>query len=220
MGGGRDYKAATPLVDGQTIITAGRGVKALKLEKEGDKFVAKELWSNPDKSVQFNTPTFRKGMLYALAPNNELYCLNAADGKVAWSAPFPGGTPPGGGPRAAAERAVFAPTVFGQAAPAQPAQPAEPGRPRGPGGPGGPGGRRGGGGMGGGAGFGSIVDAGSVLLALTPSAQLIVFEPSDKEFKQLASYKVSDNQTHAYPIASGNRIFIKDRESVTLWTVE
>jgi len=75
--------------------------------------------------------------------------------------------------------------------------------------------------MGGGdAGYGSIVDAGSVLLALTPGAQLIVFEPGEKEFKQLASYKVSDNQTHAYPIASGNRIFIKDKESVILWTVD
>ena len=76
-----------------------------------------------------------------------------------------------------------------------------------------------GGGMGGG-GYGSIVDAGPVLLALTPSAQLIVFEPSDKEFKQLASYKVASSQTHAYPVASGNRIFIKDRDSVTLWAVE
>ncbi|HUL51359.1 MAG TPA: hypothetical protein VLU94_02115, partial [Candidatus Nitrosotalea sp.] len=62
--------------------------------------------------------------------------------------------------------------------------------------------------------------AGSVLLVLTPSAQLIVMEPGEKEFKQLASYKVSDNQTHAYPVASGNRIFVKDRESVTLWTVD
>jgi hypothetical protein len=44
-----------------------------------------------------------------------------------------------------------------------------------------------------------------VLLALTPGAQLIVFEPNDKEFKQIASYKVSENETHAYPIASGNR---------------
>src|SRR5262249_39046288 len=57
--GGRDYKAATPIVEGQTVIVAGRGVKAVKLEKEGDKFVAKELWNNPDKSVQFNTPTLR-----------------------------------------------------------------------------------------------------------------------------------------------------------------
>ena len=74
--------------------------------------------------------------------------------------------------------------------------------------------------MGGGGGFGSIVDAGSVLMVLTPSAQLIVFEPSDKEFKQLASYKISENQTHAYPVASGNRIIIKDKDSVALWTVD
>jgi hypothetical protein len=31
---------------------------------------------------------------------------------------------------------------------------------------------------------------------------------------------VASGQTHAYPIASGNRIFIKDKDSVTLWTVE
>ena len=69
-------------------------------------------------------------------------------------------------------------------------------------------------------GEGTIVDAGSVLFALTPSAQLIVFEASDKEFKQLASYKVAAGQTHAYPVASGNRIFIKDKDSLTLWIVE
>ena len=74
--------------------------------------------------------------------------------------------------------------------------------------------------MGGGGGYGSIVDAGPVLLGLTPGAQLIVFEPGGKEFKQLASYKVSESQTHAHPIASGNRIFIKDTDSVTLWTLE
>jgi outer membrane protein assembly factor BamB len=232
MGGGRDYKAATPIVDGQTLISAGRGLKALKLEKEGDQFVAKELWSNPDKSVQFNTPVLKSGMLYGLAQNNELFCINAKDGKLAWSTPFPGSAPAGAGPRAAAERPTFAATAFGLPAPADPAEPARPARPGGPGGPGGQGGpggpggpgggRRGGGmgGMGGGVGYGSIVDAGSVLFALTPSAQLIVFEPNDKEFKQLASYKVAAGQTHAYPIASGNRIFIKDKDSVTLWTVE
>ena len=74
--------------------------------------------------------------------------------------------------------------------------------------------------MGGGGGYGSIVDAGSVLLALTPSSQLVVFEPNDKEFKQIATYKVADSPTHAYPVASGNRLFIKDRDSVTLWTLE
>jgi outer membrane protein assembly factor BamB len=229
MGGGRDYKAATPIVDGQTIIIAGRGVKAVKLEKDGDKFVAKELWSNPDKSVQFNTPALKNGMLYGLAANNELFCISAKDGKVAWSAPFPGSAPASDGGRAAFHRVGSSSAVFGFPAPADPAEPGRPGRPAGqggqggqgggPGGQGGQGGRRGGG-MGVGGGFGSIVDAGTVLFALTPSAQLIVFEPGEQEFKQLASYKVAPSQTHAYPVASGNRIFIKDKDSVTLWMVD
>lgn len=212
MGGGRDYKAATPIVDGQTIIIAGRGVKAVKLEKSGDKLVEKELWNNSEKSVSFASPTLKGGFLYGLAGNNELFCLNAKDGTAAWSTAFPG-SPATGAPRAAVNRAPSGQTVFGQAAP-----PNEPGRPRGPGGPGGPGGRRGGGG--GGGGYGTIVDAGSVLLALTPGAQLIVFEPSDKAFKEVASYKVASGQTHAYPVASGNRIFIKDKDSLTLWTID
>jgi outer membrane protein assembly factor BamB len=214
-GGGRDYKAATPIVDGQTIIAAGRGVKAVKLEKNGDKITGKELWNNPERSVQFNTPVLKNDLLYALAPNNELYCLSAKDGKPAWSVPFPGSAA-----RAALERAVLAPAFAGFPQQAEPPPRRQDGAPGGPGG----GRRGGGGGMGGGgmggSGFGSIVDAGSVLLALTPGAQLIVFEPSDKEFKQVASYKVAGSQTHAYPVASGNRLFIKDRDSVTLWTVE
>lgn len=71
-----------------------------------------------------------------------------------------------------------------------------------------------------GNGYGSVVDAGSVLLALNPSGQLIVFNPSDKEFKEIAKYKVADGDTYAYPIASGNRVFVKDKDSVTLWTIE
>ena len=199
---------------------------AVRIEKEGDKFVGKELWSNPDKSISFTTPALKNGMIYGLAGNNELFCINAKDGKTAWSAPMPGAAPAGGGPRAALERVISTPTAFGLVAQADSATPPDaPRRPGGTGGQGGPGGqgRPGGGrggGMGGGGGFGSIVDAGSVLFALTPSAQLIVFEASDKEFKQLASYKVAAGQTHAYPVASGNRIFIKDKDSLTLWMVE
>jgi hypothetical protein len=63
------------------------------------------------------------------------------------------------------------------------------------------------------------VDAGSVLLALTPAAELIVIEPSAAGYKEMAKYKVADSPTHAYPVASGNRIYVKDAESVTLWTI-
>jgi outer membrane protein assembly factor BamB len=176
-GGGRDYKAATPIVDGQTIIIAGRGIKAIQLAKEGDKIAAKELWNSPDKSVIFNTPVLKNGVLYGLSGNNELFAVDTKNPQTGWTAPFP----------------------TGETAPVG----AEGGRGRGRGG-----------------GYGSIVDVGSALLALTPSSQLVAFMPNPKEFKVLANYKVSGSQTHAHPVASGNRIFIKDQNSVALFTLD
>jgi len=192
------YNAATPIVKGQTLIYtgSGRGATAVKFDKEGDKITAKELWKNPDKSVQFNTPVLKDGLLYGLTQSNEFFCLNAETGKTVWSAP--------------------APTATGGAPPAAGGQPGQGGR-QGGGRAGRGGGMRGGGGR---AGYGSIVDAGSVLLALTPSAQLIVFEPGEKEFKQVAKYKVGDKDTYAYPVVSGKRIFAKDHDALTLWAIE
>jgi len=69
-------------------------------------------------------------------------------------------------------------------------------------------------------GFGSIVDAGPVLLALTPKSELIVFQPSDKAYTQLASIKVADEPTYGYPVVAGNRIFVQDQASVILWTLQ
>jgi outer membrane protein assembly factor BamB len=160
MGG---YNAATPIVEGSTLIYsgAGRGTRAVKLEKEGEGFAAKELWSNSDKSVQFNSPVLKGGQIFGITQGNEVFCLNSQNGQLLWTAP-------GGGKR----------------------------------------------------GFGSVIDAGSALMALTPSSQLILFEPSDKEFKQLASYKAADTEIYSYPVLSGNRIYIKDKDSVVLWTVD
>ena len=130
-----DYNAATPIVDGQTVIYAGagRGTKAVKIEKTADGFAAKELWSNPDNGVQFDTPVLKGGQIYGVSQKGVLFCLDAKDGKTLWTTEL------------------------------------------------------------GGRGFGSIVDAGSVLLALTPKGELTVFEPSDKEYKKVASYKVADD---------------------------
>jgi hypothetical protein len=38
----------------------------------------------------------------------------------------------------------------------------------------------------------------------------------------VAKYKVApaDSQVWSYPIISGNRVFVKDKDSVTLWTIE
>jgi outer membrane protein assembly factor BamB len=170
-----EYNASTPMVEGDTLIYGGsnRGTKAVKLEKKDSEVAAKELWSNKDNSVQFNSPVLKNGLIYGLSNSDKLFCINAESGKTLWSAAIGAGG--GGG---------------------------------------------GGGGMRGRGGYGSIVDAGTVLMALTPAGQLVVFEPSEKEFKEVAKYKVADSGTYAYPVVSGNRIFTKDKDSLTLWTVE
>ena len=68
--------------------------------------------------------------------------------------------------------------------------------------------------------FGSIIDGGSCLLALSTNSNLIAYEPSDKEYKELAKIKVSDKQIYAHPVVAGKRIFIRDTESVALFTLD
>ena len=178
---GMGYNAATPIVDGQTLIYCGqgRGSKAVKLEKQAGGFIVKELWSNPDNAVQFNTPVLKHGLLFGVSQRNDFFCIDTRDGKTVWTAPS---TPPAAG-------------TEGQAG----------------------GGGRGGRGRGG---YGSVVDAGSVLLALTPASELIAFEPSDQVYTELARIKVADTPTYAYPVISGKRIFVQDQAAVTLYTVE
>jgi len=69
-------------------------------------------------------------------------------------------------------------------------------------------------------GYGSIVDAGPVLLALTPSSELVVFNPDPKAFTQVAKVKVAPNPTYAYPLPAGDRIYIKDKDSIIAWEVK
>ena len=193
------YNAASPMVEGETIIYSGsgQGAKAVKLEKKGDEFAAKDLWSNKDNSVIYNTPVIKNGLLFGLSERSTLFCINVESGKTAWSSEENISSDAKGGDAKGSD------SKAGDAK----------------GGKGGGKGGRGGGMMGGRGGYGSIVDAGTVLFALTPSGKLIVLEPSDKELKKLAGYNVGTS-TYAYPIISGNRIFIKDKDSVTLWTIQ
>jgi hypothetical protein len=49
---------------------------------------------------------------------------------------------------------------------------------------------------------------------------LTVFKPRDKEYAELARWKVADTETWAHPVISGSRIFVRDRESMVLWSIE
>jgi outer membrane protein assembly factor BamB len=68
--------------------------------------------------------------------------------------------------------------------------------------------------------FGAVLDAGSCLLALPSNSELIVFKPDGKEYGEIARYKVSDTPIYAHPVIAGNRIFVKDQETVALWIIE
>jgi len=89
----RAYNAATPIVDDQTVIYtgAGRGTYAVKIEKQGDAFAAKELWHNPDLAPQFNTPVLESGRLYGLSNSGNLFCIDAQTGQTAWTDATPRG---------------------------------------------------------------------------------------------------------------------------------
>ena len=160
---GMGVNCATPIADGQTLIYTGtgRGAVAVQLEKQGDAFVAKQLWANPDLSPRFSTPVLKDGFLYGLADKTGFYCINAKTGQTAWS-------------EANTQR----------------------------------------------GGFGSILDAGSELVALTPKSHLIVIEPSDKAYTEIANIKVADSDTYSEPVLAGNRLFIEDQDSVILWTTD
>jgi outer membrane protein assembly factor BamB len=160
----RAYNAATPIIDGQTVIYTGkgRGTTAVKIEKQGDSFAAKELWKNPDLAPQYTTPVLRDGLLFGLTDGNKLYCINAETGQTAWTDATARGS----------------------------------------------------------RGFGSIVSAGSCLMVLPNNSELIVYKPSGKEYSELTVIKVSETPTYAHPVIAGNRIFIKDQDTVTMFVVD
>jgi len=159
----RAYNAATPIVGKDMIIItgAGRGTKALKIEKQGSGFAARELWSNPDLATQFNTPILKNGLLFGLSNSNNLFCINAQTGQTAWTDT----------------------NAYGS------------------------------------RGFGSIVGAGSCLIALPNDSNLIVYKPDGAAYSEIKRYKVAETETYAHPVVAGNRIFIKDQDSVAMWTL-
>jgi outer membrane protein assembly factor BamB len=167
------YNSITPVVDGQTVIVAreGTGTTALKVEKTGDGFAAKEVWQKKASPGKYNTPVLKDGRLYGLSPAEggggrmmdpptNFFCMDAQTGEVLWTD--------------SAKRGAC----------------------------------------------GAVLDAGPVLLALTSDSKLVAFKPDAKGYSELISYTVADTPTWSMPVVSGNRVFVKDRDSLALWTIE
>ena len=158
----RFYNSATPLIDGQTVIYTGQGqgTRAMKVQKQGDDFVVKELWNNEEIGTAYNTPVLKDGLLFGLSGRGKLFCMNAITGQTAWTDSINHRN------------------------------------------------------------FGSLLDAGSVILALSSKSELIAFKPSDKEYTEIAIIKVADTPTYAHPVIAGKRIYVKDEETLAMWMIE
>ena len=152
----RFYNCVSPYIDGQNIYLSGQGTgtKAIRVEKSGNEYVTKELWSNTEVGAKWNTPVLKDGFLYGFTDQKRIYCLNAATGQTAWI-----------------DNAVNSD-------------------------------------------FSTIVDCGSVIIGLTSIDNLIVLKPDGKEYSEVAKYKVSDTPIYAYPVISGNNIYIKNAETL------
>ncbi|MGI5820128.1 MAG: PQQ-binding-like beta-propeller repeat protein [Armatimonadota bacterium] len=85
---GRAYNAATPIIEGQSVIYSGlgRGTHAVRIVAADDGFAVEELWSNTDVAVQFNTPVRVGDLLFGLSGGGNLFCLDAQTGETKWVA--------------------------------------------------------------------------------------------------------------------------------------
>jgi outer membrane protein assembly factor BamB len=69
------------------------------------------------------------------------------------------------------------------------------------------------------AGNAAIVRAGNLLFVLKDDAQLMVARSTPGGFEPLKTYTVADSATWPAPAISGNRIFVRDIETLALWTL-
>ncbi len=158
----RFYNSTSPYINGQIIYYTGQGAgtKAIQIVKDGDKYAARELWSNPDVGAKWNTPILKDGFLYGFTDQRRIYCIDASTGKTAW----------------------IDETVNSD--------------------------------------FATIVDCGSVIIGFPSTGNLIIFNADPKAYKEIARYKVAETPVYAFPIVSGNVVYVKDADSLISYRIE
>ena len=66
----------------------------------------------------------------------------------------------------------------------------------------------------------SITRAGSATLSLEDDAELVVIARDREQFNPVQRYEVADSETWTAPTLSGDRLFVKDVLTLTLWTLD
>ena len=65
----------------------------------------------------------------------------------------------------------------------------------------------------------SLLRSGNLVFSLEDDGELVVFRRNGTMFEQVKRYQLADSETWAQPAISGNRIFVKDVSTLSLWTV-
>ena len=157
----RFYVSVSPYIDGNKIYYTGLGAgsKAVEISRQGDTYVSKELWSNPEVGAKWTTPILKDGYLYGFTDQRRIYCINAANGQTAWI-----------------DNATNSD-------------------------------------------FSTILDCGSVIIGFPSTGYLIVFKPDPKAYSEIVKYKVAETAVYAFPVITGNNIYVKDAESLMLYSI-
>ncbi len=66
----------------------------------------------------------------------------------------------------------------------------------------------------------AILNAGGTIVSLQDDAELVVLPSSRTGFEPVQRYEVAESATWTQPTLVGNRVYVKDVETLTLWTVE
>ena len=66
----------------------------------------------------------------------------------------------------------------------------------------------------------AIVRGGDLWFALDTLGELKVIRATPKQFEIVKRYPVANSSTWAQPVLSGNRVFVKDVSTISLWTVD
>ena len=69
------------------------------------------------------------------------------------------------------------------------------------------------------AGNAALSTLGDLTFSLENDGELVVIRNSATAFEPIRRYKVASAETWSQPAFSGNRIFVKDVSSLTLWTL-
>ena len=66
----------------------------------------------------------------------------------------------------------------------------------------------------------AIARSGNTIFSLEDDSELVIVRLNREKFDAVARYKVAASDTWTQPVISGNRIFVKDVSTLTLWTLE